>query len=296
MNTAKSSFVAESGQKEETFISDLSQETNGFETIVEKPTARDQGIASVETISKENDSSVTVTAQDSPNKEADQSKNATPAQAVMNTNQPPASKNDSKFSLYVVPGIGFYKPLGNTAGFSSKTSPAFQFGFGFSYRLNENFLLYAEANAVRLSGFKLEQSSRQSDFLFYESRSLTTVQNRNFTFLNVPVLLEYKYNKHKFGLGPSLRYLISGEGEKIVMDSTLNSVLYKSESANNYLAGLNRFQAGIALEYSWAFYRQNAIMIRYTWLMNDVNQGSFYGIPGNNKLNMLLLSFMFHIY
>ncbi|MEI6575421.1 MAG: outer membrane beta-barrel protein [Bacteroidota bacterium] len=205
-------------------------------------------------------------------------------------------KKDSKLKFFVVPGIALFNTIGNTTDFNPATRTAFQFGLGISYKFNENLSLCVEGNVLKINGFKFDKSSIQTDYLFNEWMSERRIENRGFAFLNVPVLLTYHLNHHNFTAGPTVRYLLSSTGEKTIRDSTLNILQYSNSKADNYLSGFNRFQAGLALEYSYEFYHQNAILIRYTYLLNYFNDNNYYAGSKNEKLNSLFIAFRFRIY
>lgn len=210
--------------------------------------------------------------------------------------QATALQKDSRVKFYVVPGAGFYNTAGNISGFNDASQVSFQFGGGFSYRLSNEFSLYAEANALRIKGFELVKSSIRTEYLFYQWMNSVSVENREFTLMNIPVLIRYQYKQHCLSAGPTVRYLLSSTGEKVVMDSTFSYRHYENSKVNNYLGGFNRIQAGLALEYSWNFYRENAILVRYNYMLNDFIKTSYYSGTGNKKMNMLFFGCRFRIY
>ncbi|MHC1706395.1 MAG: hypothetical protein AB9842_02610 [Bacteroidales bacterium] len=203
---------------------------------------------------------------------------------------------DSKLKVFIVPGMALFNTFGNPEDFSSVMKPAFEFGAGLSYNFNKSFSLSTEVNFLMVTGFKLTESSLNSEYLFYQWINKVSIENRNFTLMNIPIMARYQLNRHTFGAGPVFRYVIASGGEKVVMDTTPLLLSYHNSAAENYLSGINRFQAGVSLEYSFNFYRQNAILVRYNLMTGDFTRSSYYEGFNSGRLNLLLIAFRFRIF
>jgi|GEM_PF-4647955 hypothetical protein len=215
-------------------------------------------------------------------------------QSLNKANSVPAK--DKRFGFYITPGMSLYSTFGNLEGFERKTMAAFQFGGGLEYRINDAFSVYAEANALRLKGFELTESTSSSDIFFYTWINKVTVESREYTLLQFPLMLGYHTSVHNINLGPVFRYVVSSAGEKVVEDTTMYYFNYYNSKAENFLAGINRFQPGLALEYSLNFYRHHALLIRYNLMLGDFNRNTYYSGLSGKKVNLLLVAVRFRIY
>ncbi|MCX6269967.1 MAG: hypothetical protein NTU44_01895 [Bacteroidetes bacterium] len=180
------------------------------------------------------------------------------------------------FKLFLAAGATSYTPFGNTSGFSGTGRVGFQFGAGTWYEITKEISVLAETDYLRTSGHQLSASSESTDYLFTKWVGRVTVENREINLLHVPVLLRYRYKFHMFSAGLSLQYILSCTGEKTTVDSVRYQYKYNHEKADNYIGGFNRLTAGLTAEYSCFVFRQNAILLRYTYYLNDMLKKQYY--------------------
>ena len=198
--------------------------------------------------------------------------------------------------FYLVPGMSSYKTLCNSPGFNPVSRWAFQFGGAAVIRLSSSLHLWAEVNYIRTNGHSLLSQSRSKDLLFYTWNTLYKLENRELQFLRFPLLVKYSYKKHSVAAGPVFSYLLKTSGELTLADSTPLLVNFSHEKADNYLAGFQRFQTGLALEYAFEFYRQYALVFRYSFDLNSLTKTDVYPSVSNTRQKYLLLGLKFRIY
>ncbi len=201
----------------------------------------------------------------------------------------------SPFRLFISPGVTVYKPLGNIDGFRDRTKAAFHFGAGMEYAVSERFSILLEADFLRTSGNRLQRSVSESSILFYPWTTITILENREMNLLFLPLVVRFRSGDHAVGAGPMLGFLLSTSGEITLKDSTPLLTSFHHERAVNYMEGLNTLTGGFSLEYSWCFYRNHAILVRYQRTTGEWTDPATYGELSKSPKGYLQIALQFNV-
>lgn len=212
-----------------------------------------------------------------------------------------AIKEDQKpqkeiFACSILPGFSLYDQVSNKSNHLAKSGFAPTFGFSVRYALNDRLSLSTGAGLLSTKGHRLSYRSEKTYYLIHERKEITTIENTEFYFLEVPLMLHYKIGDHSVGIGPQLRILLNAYGNKTFTVIDPFHVSVESEPVSGYTDGLNWLTGGIGIEYTYNISDKIAAVLRYNFMFGDFTRDATYPDSERDKINCLNLSLKFKIF
>ncbi|MCF8219200.1 MAG: PorT family protein [Bacteroidales bacterium] len=209
----------------------------------------------------------------------------------------PEIMEDKKESLIfsIVPGVSFYNQISNRSSNPTGTGLAPTFGVSLQYALGQKLSVAADASLLSTKGHQLTYTSTKISYLIHERKEITSIENREFSFIEIPLKLYYHQGNHSFGFGPHFMFLLNAHGSKSHSIVTPFYASFDSESISGYTDGLKRMTSGLGVEYIYNISGRFAAVVRYNYMFVDFTKDSIYPHSNNDNLNTLNLSLKFKI-
>ena len=150
----------------------------------------------------------------------------------------------AQFSFGLKAGTNFSTSYGTPEKLEGQNIEAFNLGAGYQfglqthYAFNEHFGLIGELNLERRIGKQSIEANQAVEFPdIYILVNRNTSLNNKLTYLNLPLLANYKANKVSIYAGPNVAYLLNAKAEiydEVYFDQFWGSEGAKSQSPTKY--------------------------------------------------------------